>query len=197
MERRGLENKTSAGSFFFSLLELTKQPDGGRTFQLSAHSFTHSFPFFSCSYSCNSTIGAQCAGIWWLNFSLPELHLYDSQVPSSLHKHPSVYPDTRQGTPLTFAVLHGHVPVVQVVALSMIWCLPPLHFPQLLLWCHHHNNNGTKKQFDVSFGLYGAALVQMNLDGRRLVSGIGRMRPVYWLCTLFLPQKWNKVLLWL
>ncbi|KAI2665467.1 Ankyrin repeat and BTB/POZ domain-containing protein BTBD11-A [Labeo rohita] len=37
----------------------------------------------------------------------------NSEVPSSLHKHPSVYPDTRQGTPLTFAVLHGHVPVVQ------------------------------------------------------------------------------------
>lgn len=38
-----------------------------------------------------------------------------SQVPSTVNKHPSVYPDTRQGTPLTFAVLHGHVPVVQVV----------------------------------------------------------------------------------
>lgn len=38
-----------------------------------------------------------------------------SQVPSTVHKHPSVFPETRQGTPLTFAVLHGHVPVVQVV----------------------------------------------------------------------------------
>lgn len=38
-----------------------------------------------------------------------------SQVPSTVNKHPSVYPETRQGTPLTFAVLHGHVPVVQVV----------------------------------------------------------------------------------
>uniref|UniRef100_A0A672JUV6 Ankyrin repeat and BTB/POZ domain-containing protein BTBD11-A n=1 Tax=Sinocyclocheilus grahami TaxID=75366 RepID=A0A672JUV6_SINGR len=39
----------------------------------------------------------------------------NSEVPSSLHKHPSIYPDTRQGTPLTFAVLHGHVPVVQLL----------------------------------------------------------------------------------
>lgn len=37
------------------------------------------------------------------------------QVPNSVHKHPSVFPETRQATPLTFAVLHGHVPVVQVV----------------------------------------------------------------------------------
>lgn len=138
------------------------------TFRSLIHSFLPPFFFL---YSCNSAIGAQCAGIWWLNFSLPELHLYDSQVPSSLHKHPSVYPDTRQGTPLTFAVSHGHVPVVQVVALSM-----PSTFPQLLLWCHYHNNNGTKKQFDVSCGLDGAALVQRNLNGRRFVSWKGRMR---------------------
>ncbi|KAK3517774.1 hypothetical protein QTP70_018343 [Hemibagrus guttatus] len=39
----------------------------------------------------------------------------NSEVPSSIHRHPSVYPDTRQGTPLTFAVLHGHVPVVQLL----------------------------------------------------------------------------------
>ncbi|XP_037394502.1 ankyrin repeat and BTB/POZ domain-containing protein BTBD11-A isoform X2 [Pygocentrus nattereri] len=39
----------------------------------------------------------------------------NSEVPSSVHRHPSVYPDTRQGTPLTFAVLHGHVPVVQLL----------------------------------------------------------------------------------
>ncbi|XP_026858019.1 ankyrin repeat and BTB/POZ domain-containing protein BTBD11-A isoform X1 [Electrophorus electricus] len=39
----------------------------------------------------------------------------NSQVPSSVHRHPSVYPDTRQGTPLTFAVLHGHIPVVQLL----------------------------------------------------------------------------------
>lgn len=39
------------------------------------------------------------------------------QVPNSVHKHPSVFPETRQATPLTFAVLHGQVPVVQVVIL--------------------------------------------------------------------------------
>lgn len=41
------------------------------------------------------------------------------QVPNSVHKHPSVFPETRQATPLTFAVLHGHVPVVQVVTPSL------------------------------------------------------------------------------
>lgn len=41
------------------------------------------------------------------------------QVPNSVHKHPSVFPETRQATPLTFAVLHGHVPVVQVVTSSL------------------------------------------------------------------------------
>uniref|UniRef100_A0AAQ4S5Z2 BTB domain-containing protein n=1 Tax=Gasterosteus aculeatus aculeatus TaxID=481459 RepID=A0AAQ4S5Z2_GASAC len=35
----------------------------------------------------------------------------NSEVPSTVNKHPSVYPETRHGTPLTFAVLHGHVPV--------------------------------------------------------------------------------------
>ncbi|XP_031678804.1 ankyrin repeat and BTB/POZ domain-containing protein BTBD11-B isoform X3 [Oncorhynchus kisutch] len=39
----------------------------------------------------------------------------NSEVPNTVHKHPSVYPETRQGTPLTFAVLHGHVPVVQLL----------------------------------------------------------------------------------
>ncbi|KAM6946238.1 ankyrin repeat- and BTB/POZ domain-containing protein 3-B [Aplochiton taeniatus] len=39
----------------------------------------------------------------------------NSEVPNTVHKHPSVYPETRQATPLTFAVLHGHVPVVQLL----------------------------------------------------------------------------------
>lgn len=45
----------------------------------------------------------------------PTLPVSIPQVPNSVHKHPSVFPETRQATPLTFAVLHGHVPVVQVV----------------------------------------------------------------------------------
>ncbi|XP_061773804.1 ankyrin repeat and BTB/POZ domain-containing protein 3-B isoform X1 [Nerophis ophidion] len=44
----------------------------------------------------------------------------NSEVPSSVHKHHSVFPETRQATPLTFAVSHGHVPVVQVVTSSLI-----------------------------------------------------------------------------
>ncbi|XP_061826065.1 ankyrin repeat and BTB/POZ domain-containing protein 3-B isoform X1 [Nerophis lumbriciformis] len=39
----------------------------------------------------------------------------NSEVPSSVHKHHSVFPETRQATPLTFAVSHGHVPVVQLL----------------------------------------------------------------------------------
>uniref|UniRef100_A0A7N8X8F0 BTB (POZ) domain containing 11b n=1 Tax=Mastacembelus armatus TaxID=205130 RepID=A0A7N8X8F0_9TELE len=39
----------------------------------------------------------------------------NSEVPNSVHKHPSVFPETRQVTSLTFAVLHGHVPVVQLL----------------------------------------------------------------------------------
>ncbi|XP_037539115.1 ankyrin repeat and BTB/POZ domain-containing protein BTBD11-B [Nematolebias whitei] len=38
-----------------------------------------------------------------------------SKVPNTVHKHPSIFPETRQSTPLTFAVLHGHVPVVQLL----------------------------------------------------------------------------------
>ncbi|XP_072241566.1 ankyrin repeat and BTB/POZ domain-containing protein 3-B isoform X1 [Leuresthes tenuis] len=39
----------------------------------------------------------------------------NSEVPNTVHRHPSVFPETRQATPLTFAVLHGHVPVVQLL----------------------------------------------------------------------------------
>ncbi|XP_030282018.1 ankyrin repeat- and BTB/POZ domain-containing protein 3-B isoform X1 [Sparus aurata] len=39
----------------------------------------------------------------------------NSEVPNSVHKHPSVFPETRQATPLTLAVLQGHVPVVQLL----------------------------------------------------------------------------------
>lgn len=61
-----------------------------------------------------------------LPFSLPptyptRLPVSLPQVPNSVHKHPSVFPETRQATPLNFAVLHGHVPVVQVVT-SFLTC---------------------------------------------------------------------------
>ncbi|XP_046890826.1 LOW QUALITY PROTEIN: ankyrin repeat and BTB/POZ domain-containing protein BTBD11-B-like [Hypomesus transpacificus] len=39
----------------------------------------------------------------------------NSEVPNSGHRHPSVFPETRQGTAITFAVLQGHIPVVQLL----------------------------------------------------------------------------------
>ncbi|RXN11018.1 ankyrin repeat and BTB POZ domain-containing BTBD11-A isoform X1 [Labeo rohita] len=36
-------------------------------------------------------------------------------VPNTVQKYPSVFPETRQATPLTFAVLHQHIPVVQLL----------------------------------------------------------------------------------
>lgn len=75
-----------------------------------------------------------------------------SQVPNTVHKYPSVYPETRQGTPLTFAVLHGHVPVVQVVTFSPVILLTnfkPILLALLLtldliIIMSNHNNNGQK-----------------------------------------------------
>uniref|UniRef100_A0AAR2LZP9 BTB domain-containing protein n=1 Tax=Pygocentrus nattereri TaxID=42514 RepID=A0AAR2LZP9_PYGNA len=39
----------------------------------------------------------------------------NSEVPNTVHQHPSIYPETRQATALTFAVLHQHIPVLQVI----------------------------------------------------------------------------------
>ncbi|XP_076841300.1 ankyrin repeat- and BTB/POZ domain-containing protein 3-B [Brachyhypopomus gauderio] len=39
----------------------------------------------------------------------------NSEVPSSGQQHPSVYPENRQATALSFAVLHQHVPIVQLL----------------------------------------------------------------------------------
>lgn len=83
----------------------------------------------------------------WMLFLSLNLPCMTSQVPSSIHRHPSVYPDTRQGTPLTFAVLHGHVPVVQVVATRITQCLPSLHSPSVMIMIiimRQHNNKGKK-----------------------------------------------------
>uniref|UniRef100_A0AAR2JZ24 BTB domain-containing protein n=1 Tax=Pygocentrus nattereri TaxID=42514 RepID=A0AAR2JZ24_PYGNA len=39
----------------------------------------------------------------------------NSEVPNTVHQHPSIYPETRQATALTFAVLHQHIPVLQLL----------------------------------------------------------------------------------
>ncbi|XP_060734175.1 ankyrin repeat and BTB/POZ domain-containing protein 3-B isoform X1 [Tachysurus vachellii] len=39
----------------------------------------------------------------------------NSEVPNTVHQHPSIYPETRQATALTFSVLHQHVPVLQLL----------------------------------------------------------------------------------
>ncbi|KAI2653464.1 Ankyrin repeat and BTB/POZ domain-containing protein BTBD11-B [Labeo rohita] len=43
------------------------------------------------------------------------VHPSSRHVPNTVQKYPSVFPETRQATPLTFAVLHQHIPVVQLL----------------------------------------------------------------------------------
>lgn len=116
-----------------SMLLIRRWPVRGSALQtlgvlVNYSAWTLVLPLLPCSCLSCSSVGRLAYFNGFLSLSLPSLPpscptlpVSLPQVPNSVHKHPSVFPETRQATPLTFAVLHGQVPVVQVVILPHLW----------------------------------------------------------------------------